>query len=247
MLTDVEPQATTPLDAPKRLTAASTPAPPTARPTSVRRDVVLAVGAAVALTAASYGLGLIAGWITDVEWLEALAVAASYACTALCIVQRRVNYVIGAVGTALYAVLFFRHGLIASAFLNVYLTPQLVYGWFRWRRDDQTRPVTWLLADLRWVPAYLGVTIAAYLGGAWLVRALDGQLAWADSAILAGSILAQFLLDNKRIETWFVWIAVNVLAVWTYVAAGLVVAGLQYVIFIGTAVMGFTAWLRSTR
>ena len=212
-----------------------------------QRDLLVAVVAAAVLTAASYALGLAAGWLTGVEWLEALAVATSYASTALCIFQRRFNYVFGAVSTSLYALLFFRHGLVASAFLNVYLTPQLAYGWVRWRRDDQTRPVTWLVADKKWVPAYLGVTVVAYLGGAWLVGVLHGRLAWADAAILAGSILAQLLLDNKRIENWFVWIAVNVIAVWTYVTAGLVVAGVQYVIFIGTAVLGFAAWLRSAR
>ncbi len=245
----------TPLDgaldrSPAMLLNAEASATPTGRPvhaTTLRRDLVVALAAAVLLTTASYGLGVAAGWISGVDWLEALAVATSYASTALCILQRRFNYIFGAVSTALYAVLFFRHGLVASAFLNVYLTPQLVYGWVRWRRDDQTRPVTWLIADKRWVPAYLGVTVAAYVGGAWLVGLLNGQLAWADAAILAGSILAQFLLDNKRIETWFVWIGVNFIAVWTYVTAGLILAGVQYVIFIGTAVLGFTAWLRSTR
>lgn len=215
--------------------------------TPVVRDVAGAIGAGTLLTWASYALGLVAGWISEVDWLEALAVGASYACTALCILQRRVNYVIGAVATVMYAALFFSNGLIASALLNVYLTPQLVYGWFRWRRDAETRPVTWLVKQSRWIPAYLGVTVVAYVGGAWLVRGLGGRLAWADAAILAGSILAQFLLDNKRIETWFVWIAVNVIAVWTYLTAGLVVAGFQYVVFIGTAVLGFLAWLRSTR
>lgn len=227
-----------------------TPAPTahrTARMSPGGRDAVVAVVAAALLTAASYGLAVAAGWITEVEWLEALAVAGSYASTALCIVQRRFNYVVGAVSTALYAALFFRHGLVASALLNVYLTPQLVYGWVRWRRDDRTRPVTWLVADRRWVPAYLATTAVAYVGGAWLVDALDGRLAWADAAILAGSILAQLLLDTKRIETWFVWVAVDVVAVWTYVTAGLVLAGVQYVIFVATAVLGFVAWLRSTR
>lgn len=214
---------------------------------SAERDMVMAIGAAALLTPASYVLGHLLGWTSEVEWLEVLAVATSYASTALCILQRRFNYVFGAVSTVLYAALFFRHGLIASALLNVYLTPQLVYGWFRWRRDADTRPVTWLVKERRWIPAYVGVTIAAYAGGVWLVGVLSGHLAWADSAILAGSLLAQFLLDNKRIETWFVWIAVNVIAVWTYMASGLVVAGIQYVLFIATAVLGFAAWRRSMR
>lgn len=218
-----------------------------ARLSSARRDLVVAIVAAVLLTSASYGIGLLAGWTEGVDWLEALAVATSYGSTILCILQRRANYVLGAMSTTAYAVLFLQHELLASALLNLYLTPQLAYGWVRWRRDAQTRPVTWLVRQWRWIPAYLGVTVAAYLGATWLVDALGGRLAWADAAILACSLLAQFLLDNKRIETWFVWIAVNLLAIWTYASAGLVVAGLQYVVFLLTAVLGFRAWRRSTR
>lgn len=218
-----------------------------ARLPSAQRDVAVSITAAALLTGASYGLGMLAGWIDSVVWLEAFAVATSYVSTILCIRQRRANYVVGALSTAAYAVLFLHNGLLASALLNLYLTPQLAYGWVRWRRDAETRPVTWLLKERRWIPAYLGVTGAAYLGATWLVGVLGGRLVWADAAILAGSLLAQFLLDNKRIETWFVWIAVNLLAIWTYLSAGLVVAGLQYVVFLVTAVLGFRAWLRSTR
>ena len=113
---------------------------------------------AVLLTCGSYGLGILAGWIDGIDWLEASAVATSYASTILCIQQRRANYVFGVMATAAYAVLFLQHGLLASALLNVYLAPQLVYGWVRWRRDTETRPVTWLVRQWRWIPAYLGVT-----------------------------------------------------------------------------------------
>jgi nicotinamide mononucleotide transporter len=217
------------------------------RPSSPQNDLVLAVAAAVVLTGASYGLGVTAGWIDGVDWLEAAAVVTSYASTILCIRQRRSNYVLGAMSTAMYAVLFLGHGLLASALLNVYLTPQLAYGWVRWRRDAETRPVTWLVRQWQWIPVYLGVSVVAYLGATWMVGALGGRLASADAAILAGSLLAQFLLDNKRIETWFVWMLVNVVAIWTYFMAGLVVAGSQYVVFLATAVLGFRAWRRSTR
>src|SRR5690554_3609837 len=119
---------------------------------AAERDLAVAIAAAVLLTAASYGLGLLTGWIDGVSWLETVAVATSYVSTILCIRQRRANYVVGALSTAAYAVLFLQNGLLASALLNLYLTPQLAYGWVRWRRDAETRPVTWLLKDRRWIP-----------------------------------------------------------------------------------------------
>ena len=115
----------------------------------LNRDTAVALGLAVVLTGTSYVLAFALGWITEVNLLEAFAVATSYACTYLCVRQRRVNYPIGALSTAAYCLLFWQQGLLASAALNAYLTPMLVYGWFRWRSDAETRPVTRLA--LRWV------------------------------------------------------------------------------------------------
>jgi nicotinamide mononucleotide transporter len=142
--------------------------------------------------------------------------------------------------TAAYCALFWGQGLVASAALNAYLTPSLIYGWIRWHADADTRPVTHVQA--RFVPAYLAVTVVAYVGAVALAGALGGTFAAADSVILVGSILAQFLLDNKKVENWLVWFAVNLVAIWLYVTSGLAIAGLQYVLFLVTAVLGFRQW-----
>lgn len=167
----------------------------------------------------------------------------SYCCTWLCIRQRRLNYPIGALSTAAYSVLFWKQGLVASAALNAYLTPSLLYGWVRWRADSQTRPVSHVA--VRWLPVYIGATGAAYVGAVVIADALGGTFAAADSVILVGSILAQFLLDNKKVENWIVWFAVNIVAIWLYLTSGLAIAGLQYVLFLGTAVIGLHQWTRA--
>lgn len=197
------------------------------------------------LTAVSYLVAWTAGWITQLNPLEVFAVATSFACTWLCVQQKRINYPIGAVSTAAYAVLFWQQGLAASALLNAYLTPALVYGWFRWRADADTRPVGWV--SWRWWPVYLVVTALAWAGASLLLAALDATMAPLDATILVGSMLAQFLLDNKRIETWAVWALVNTAAVITYFEAGLPLAALQYSLFLGNTVLGARAWARSMR
>jgi nicotinamide mononucleotide transporter len=209
------------------------------------RDVLDSLWIAAALTAASYLLGLALGWTTGVNWLEAFAVFTSYSCTYLCVRQRRFNYPIGALSTIAYCVLFLQEGLYASMVLNAYLTPILVYGWFRWRADAITRPVT--RVEPRWVPVYLLVTAAAFAGAASLNTLLGGTFALADSVILVGTILAQFLMDNKKIESWFVWMIVNVVATWAYFSAGLAIAAVQYVLFLGNAVWAFVEWRRTMR
>lgn len=206
-----------------------------------RQSIVLGLG----LTLISYLVGLMFGWVTlqTLSWLEVFAVFTSYSCTYLCVKERRINYPVGAVSTAAYAVLFMQSGLLASAVLNFYLTPTLLYGWIRWRKDSNKRPVT--RVELRWVPAYLGVTILAYVGAAYLSSRFGGAMAWTDSLILTGTILAQFLLDNKKLENWAVWAVVNVFAIYTYATTGLALVAFQYVFFLGNTVYGYLVWKRS--
>lgn len=206
------------------------------------RDLALSAVVGFSLTALSYLVAVAAGWV-DAEGLgllEPFAVATSYSCTYLCVKERRFNYPIGIVSAIAYAHLFQQAGLVASALLNAYLAPTLVYGWIRWRRDVDTRPVTRVAA--RWIPVYLAVTGVGYLGAWMITQRFDGALAWTDSLILAGTILAQFLLDNKKLETWAVWAGVNVLAIYTYATSGLPLVALQFVFFLGNTVYGHLSW-----
>ena len=209
------------------------------------RDLAVSVLVGVALTLVSYGVGIACHWIAtdDLGLLEPFAVFTSYSCTWLCVKQRRINYPIGAVSSAAYALLFYRSDLLASAALNLYLAPYLVYGWIRWRPDVVTRPVTRIRSAQ--LPVYAAVGLVGWVGAVALSRALGGALAWTDSVVLAGTLLAQFLLDNKKLENWIVWAVVNVFAIYTYATSGLPLVAFQYVFFLANTVYGYVSWRRS--
>jgi len=212
---------------------------------SPKRDLWESAFVGAVLTALSYVVALLVGWSTTLNWLEVFAVFTSYSSTYLCVKERRANYPIGAISTAAFAILFLQSGLLSSAILNIYLTPTLLYGWLRWRKDTQTRRITHV--ELKWVPVYLLVAILGYAGAALISQALGGAMAWTDAMILAGTILAQFLLDNKKLENWGVWALVNVFAIYTYATAGLALAAFQYVFFLANTVYGYMIWRRSKR
>lgn len=209
------------------------------------RNVAEGIVIGVVLTGASYLVGLGAGWIENVNWLEAFAVFTSYVCTYLCVKERRINYPIGAASTAAYSVLAFRADLFSTMALNAWLTLQLVYGWFRWRKDSEARPVTFVGA--KWWPVYLAVTAGFYFGASSLSSHFGGSSAWTDAVILAGSILAQFLLDNKKMENWAVWFIVDLFAMYVYFHAGLFLVGFQYIFFTANTFYGWFVWNRSRK
>lgn len=196
-------------------------------------------------TSGSIVIARLIGWSDVISNLEIFAVFTSYVCTYLCVKQDRWNYPIGAVSVIAYAALFWQQGLIASAALNVYLAPVLAYGWIRWGRNEVTRPVTFLSYNLKTISMYGGWTLLIYAICIGIVAALGGTMAPFDVMILVGSILAQLLLDNKKIETWVIWALVNVVAIYTYYNSGLVLAAAQYVFFLGNTLYGWHSWWKT--
>lgn len=200
---------------------------------------------ATVLTALSYVVALNLDWITKVDSLEAFAVFTSYVSTFLFVMERRFCYVIGAVSTVAYCVLFYRFDLNASMAINAFLSVYLVYGWIRWRRDANTLPITRMTRN-DWILS-LAVTAVGYSIVVALSNAFDGALVWTDSAILVGTLLAQFTLDNKKLESWWVWVVVNIFAIYTYFDIGLALVGFQYIFFLLNAFWALHVWSKSYR
>lgn len=212
---------------------------------SLNTNLIQGTVIGVFLTALSYALGLEAGWIHSLNWIEVFAVFTSYLCTFLCVVEKRINYPIGAVSNLAYCVLFAQSGLVGSSFVTGYLTFSLLYGWFRWKNDDNARPVTFM--DYRWLPAYIALAGVSLWGSLYLYPLFHQPVVWTDAVILVGSVIAQLMLDNKKIENWIVWAVVNVFAIYTYFHAGLALAGFQYIFFLLNCFYGYWAWNKSRK
>ena len=196
----------------------------------------------VVMTLVTFVGGLALGWITfdTLNWFEVAAVATSYGCTWLMYHQKRFSYLIAVVTTALYCVVFLQAGLVASMILQVYLIPTVIFGFFRWRSDSNPKPVQKFRFKL--LPIYVLVVGVFYAGAVWVTHAFGGTMAPLDAIILVGTILAQFLLDNKVLSNWWVWIVVDVLAIYVYFSQGLYFVSVQYVFFLVGAFYGLYLW-----
>lgn len=171
---------------------------------------------------------------------ETAAVYFSFACTWLCVKQVRFNYVLAVVSTLLLSYVFWKSNLLGSMALNLYLIPTVIYGWFIWGRDTETKPVqhvTWRAAGL-----YALFTLLTYAGAVAIINALGGEMGALDGWLLIGSILAQFLLDRKKIETWVIWVVVNVVSVYVYFQAGLYLLAAQFALFLVNAIYAYLQW-----
>lgn len=215
------------------------------------KQSLVAAGLGVILTALSYAVAYLMQWDVAFNWLDALAVGTSYACTWLCVVQSRLNYLIGAVSVALYSALFFRDGYNALACFNLYLVGSLVYGYFRWGRDSKPRLVRSLQLD-KWSLGYIAISVSIAAVCILVNQYFPGTFRPIDIWITALSGAAQTLLDNKRLQTWHVWFVVNILSMYSFYQdatlnhqTGLYIVLLQYVFFTINVFIGHVSWKRS--
>lgn len=211
------------------------------------RYVIESIVLAVMLTALSYAVGLWMGWIVTLNWLEVFAVFTSYSCTWLCTRQSRWNYPIGIITTAAYSILFYQWGMLALAVFNLYLVFSLIYGWFRWGGDDNTRPVTRI--PLKWYAGY-GAIGLAILGLFLLANLLLNPAGLAglnpiDVGLAVASGVAQLMLDNKKLETWSVWAIVDIVSIPFFISSGLYLVAFQYTFFLGNCFVGLYQWKKT--
>nr|WP_314634098.1 nicotinamide riboside transporter PnuC [uncultured Janthinobacterium sp.] len=150
---------------------------------------------------------------------------------------------IGIVGCMLFAVLFYQVNLYADVLLQLFFIVTCVIGWLQWRRGaaGQPLPITrtgW--RSLAWVvPAGIAAVV---IYGMLLHRWTNAYAPFIDSAVLVFSIIAQFLLMSRRIETWAFWLLVNTVAVPLYYSRGLHLTAVLYAAYWFNALLSWYWW-----
>jgi nicotinamide mononucleotide transporter len=207
-----------------------------------RNDFFVAAVVASLATALSFVLAQSFGWIKELNWFEVGATALNYASFYLSVKRRRLFYMVGAAANALFIATYLQANLLASTFLSAYMTIALFVGFIMWGKDSKPRlQIEHVKPKL--IPLYVLATAIAF-GGAYLgVSLLGGSFAPFDSMILVFTLGAQFLLDRKKLENWWVWIiGVNLAGTILYFASGLPFAAIQQLVFGIASVWGWWEW-----
>ena len=76
-------------------------------------------------------------------------------------------------------------------------------------------------------------------------RLTDASLPYWDAATTILSLIAQYLMTRKKLESWLFWITVDVLAIGVYIAKELYVTSGLYTVFLVLAITGFMTWQRT--
>lgn len=70
----------------------------------------------------------------------------------------------------------------------------------------------------------------------------NAALPYADAVIMNMSLIAQWLMARKKLESWLFWIMIDVVAVGVYFSKELYLTTILYAAFLMLAITGFIAW-----
>lgn len=152
---------------------------------------------------------------------------------------------LGIAGCSLFALLFYEVRLYADVALQLFFIVTCAIGWLQWRRGEHGHalPITRVAPRrLCWM-AIAGI-IAAAAYGLMLHHYTDAYAPFIDSAVLVFSIIAQFLLMGRRLESWPVWVLVNTISVPLYLSRGLQLTALLYAAYWLNALISWRHWQR---
>lgn len=181
--------------------------------------------------------------------IELTAVALGIACVLLTIFQNIWCWPVGLAMVSFYIYIFFGAKLYSDAGLQVVYVGLQLYGWHQWLRGgprNEQLAVSRLPAAgvLGWgMIGGIGTLALGYAMNRWT----DASLAYWDAATTVYSLVAQWLLARKVLESWAFWILVDIMAIGVYATKGLYPTAILYAVFLALATWGLCAWLKSIR
>jgi nicotinamide mononucleotide transporter len=151
----------------------------------------------------------------------------------------------GILGCLLFGWVFLEAKLYADLTLQLFFVATSSIGWWNWMKGDNGSALPVRLTGTYAFAGCLvgGVSVAAGYG--WLLhKYTDAYAPFADSSVLALSVLAQLLLMDRRYESWWCWLAANSVSVPLFLARGLNLTALLYTVFWVNALVALVRWKR---
>jgi len=166
------------------------------------------------------------------------------------VVRRSIwNYPFGLAMVALYGWLFLGEKLYSDALLQIFFFAVQLYGWLNWlkSRADAGEVRVVLLSKGAWRAALIACVIASGLWGLLMHSVTDAHYPWWDGSVAMISVAAQLLQSRRYLQSWYLWIAADVIAIPLFALKGIWATAGLYGVFLILCLFGLAEWRKALR
>ncbi|MBI1770136.1 MAG: nicotinamide mononucleotide transporter [Bacteroidetes bacterium] len=172
------------------------------------------------------------------------------------------SWPIGLINVTLFFFLFYQVQLYPDMFLQVFFFVTNLIGWWRWKNpsqseEDKKHELRVSFVSRRGLSIFMMVGVVGTFVFGMLAKNLHeffpmlfhkpSAFPYADSFVTVMSIVATYLMVQKKVECWAVWILVDAIACYLYFAKEIKFVGIEYLIFCFIAGFGLWNWTEEAR
>ncbi|MFL2607527.1 MAG: nicotinamide riboside transporter PnuC [Flavobacteriaceae bacterium] len=143
----------------------------------------------------------------------------------------------------------FNERLIGHMMVNLFYTLMSIYGWWNWsRKENDIVTVKISKFSFNDLPKASLIFFFIVFISYFLHDYFNTELgAYASLDIFTSGIFvtAMWLMANKKLENWVLWIIGNVITIPLYFGSDKIILSVQYIIFTILAIQGYIQWKKS--
>jgi nicotinamide mononucleotide transporter len=155
----------------------------------------------------------------------------------------------GIISVLLYTAFYFQKTLYASALLQTFFFVCSLIGWYQWLYGGE--------GNSRLKVSRIGQKAFWRLSGSslilfWIIgllfdRYTDNELPYWDALVTTMSFAAQWMMNNKQLECWILWIIVDIIYAVVHLQMGSIPSFVLYAAYVIFASAGYILWKQSIK
>ena len=164
--------------------------------------------------------------------------------------QNILVYPTGIICTIITMYLMYKVSLLGHILVNLLYTIISFFGWWNWSRRENNDLVVkvskFTSNDLtKSLLIFFFIVFVAYFAHDFFATNFEGQIKELDIFTSGIFVTAMWLMANKKLENWILWIIGNVITIPLYLYSDKIILSIQYVIFTILAVQAYIEWKKS--
>ena len=164
--------------------------------------------------------------------------------------QNILVYPTGIICTIITMYLMYKVSLLGHILVNLLYTIISFFGWWNWSRRENNDLVVkvskFTSNDLsKSLLIFFFIVFIAYFAHDFFATNFEGQIKELDILTSGIFVTAMWLMANKKLENWILWIIGNVITIPLYLSSDKIILSIQYIIFTILAVQAYIEWKKS--
>ena len=164
--------------------------------------------------------------------------------------QNILVYPTGIICTIITMYIMYKVSLLGHILVNLLYTIISFFGWWNWSRRENNELVVkvskFTSNDLtKSLLIFFFIVFVAYFAHDFFATNFEGQIKELDILTSGIFVTAMWLMANKKLENWILWIIGNVITIPLYLSSDKIILSIQYIIFTILAIQAYIEWKKS--